>query len=217
MFGIVIILFGFLAGPASADLFTAAGRIEDENGRAICSASMIGPDIIVTAAHCVSERSERSLHFRLGTTQGIDPIPVKQIERHPLYDGFDRFRRLRFDVAVGVLTAEISISHAKQFDLGENAVIGEGLYIISWPRGSGERPRQRRCVVIEGEIQGVVTLGCRVRGGESGAPLVRLTDEGVELVAIINSTAKQNGQSVALASDVRLRIPPLLDALQATP
>ena len=71
--------------------------------------------------------------------------------------------------------------------------------------------------MIEGQVPGVVALGCRVRGGESGAPLVRLTDQGVELVAIVNSTARIEDKDVALAADVRLRVEPLVDQLAKSP
>ncbi|MEO1537391.1 MAG: trypsin-like peptidase domain-containing protein [Pseudomonadota bacterium] len=196
------------------DLFAAAGRIEDAvTERPICSAALIAPDIVVTAAHCVSEAPSAPRAFRVSEDTAVSVI---RFVRHPLYKEFGDSRRLRFDIAVGVLSESVDIYTSPPLALGEDAVHGEGLYIVSWPRG-WERPRQRRCAVIEGTVPGVVTLGCRVRGGESGAPLLRLTEDGVELVAILNSTARQNGRSVALASDVRLRIPALLDSLRTTP
>ncbi|MEM6387071.1 MAG: trypsin-like peptidase domain-containing protein [Pseudomonadota bacterium] len=214
---LVLVILILPGASSAADLFASAGRIEGSDGRAICSASLIAPDIIVTAAHCVSAESERALFFRLGSEPEGVAYPVNRIEQHPFFEDFGRYTRLRFDIALGRLSQPIKSSLAKPLTLGSDAVLGENLYIVSWPRGSGERPRQRRCYVIEGQISGVVTLGCRVRGGESGAPLMRLTENGVELVAILNSTSRQKGQSVALAADVRLRIPPLLDRLRNTP
>ncbi|MEM7718647.1 MAG: hypothetical protein AAF222_05545, partial [Pseudomonadota bacterium] len=146
-------------------------------------------------------------------------IPVERFVIHPFYTDFQdqRYRRLRFDIALGQLAETINPNEVQPAILGEEARIGEALFIASWPRGSGPRPRQRRCFVIDGVIPAVVTLGCRVRGGESGAPLFRLVDGGAELVAIINSRAAQQDQDVALAADIRLRIRPLLDALEKTP
>lgn len=202
--------------PAYADLFTAAGRIESRESGGGCSAALIGPDVIVTAAHCVGEGDDRDYVFRLGAATRTELVPVDRIVVHPLYSDFhrQRLRRLRFDIAVGRLSAPIDPVTVKAFQLGDEARIGEGLFLASWRLGNTPRPRERRCLVIEGEVPGVVTLGCRVRGGESGAPVLRMTEDGVELVAIVNSTAQQGSRSVAFAADVRLRIPPLLDRLQ---
>ena len=212
-----LILAILLSGAAHAELFDAAGRIENVGSQGTCSAALIAPDVILTAAHCVSEDESEILLFRLGKSEGFEPIRIERIVIHPLYKSFQsqRFRRLRFDIALGRLSRPVNQSDAIPLLLGDEASLGEGLFVVSWPRGSGPRPRQRRCVVIEGRIPAVVTLGCRVRGGESGAPLVRLTERGIELVAVINSHADQGGQSVALASDARLRIAPLLERLRA--
>ena len=209
----------FLVQPANADLFSAAGRIEHVSGESSCSAALIEADVIVTAAHCVRESSEQGYNFRLGLGQKETPLAVRRIIIHPLFQDFrgHRLRRLRFDIAIGQLETPIDPQVAAPFLLGDEAELGEGLFLASWRGDQGPRPRQRRCLVIESELSGVVTLGCRVRGGESGAPVLRLTDDGLELVAIVNSTARQGRQSVAFASDVRLRIPPLLDRLKSAP
>ena len=215
----VFFLSLFLASTADADRFEPAGRIEDASAEGTCSAALIAPDIIVTAAHCVSEDASQTYLFRLGSGEGSRPIHITRIVIHPLYESFrdQAFRRLRFDIAVGRLAEPVESGQVAPFVLGDEARLSEGLFIVSWPRGSGPRPRARRCFVIEGQVPAVVTLGCRVRGGESGAPLLRLTANGVELVAIVNSRAEQGGQAVALASDVKLRIEPLLDRLNETP
>jgi hypothetical protein len=56
-----------------------------------------------------------------------------------------------------------------------------------------------------------------VQGGESGAPVLRLVPDGIELVAIVSSRARQRQQPVAIASDVSLRIPAMLNRLAGTP
>ncbi len=102
---------------------------------------------------------------------------------------------------------------ATPFTIGDEALPGEDLVIVSWRRDQSVRPRQRACPVISG-VTGLVTLGCRVQGGESGAPVVRRTATGVELVAVISSRWQILEQPVAQASDVRLRLQPLLDLLR---
>lgn len=204
--------------PVLADDFAASGRIENSSTGGTCSAALIAADIIVTAAHCVREDGNQEVRFR-SSVSGSEPVLVERFVVHPFYQDFisQRFRRLRFDIAVGRLAEPLTETSALPFALGDVARPGEGLFLASWRAQSGPRPRLRRCLVIEGQVPGVVTLGCRVRGGESGAPVLRLTADGVELVAIVNSTARLQGRDVALAADVRLRIDPLLDQLSQNP
>lgn len=213
----ITFFYFYLATLASADLFSAAGRIENVTGTGGCSASLIAADVIATAAHCVREGVDESYQFRLNGQSAT--VLVERVVVHPLFQQFEgqRFRRLRFDMAVARLATPVEPKVAKPFELAAKAELGEGLFLASWPNPRWERARERRCVVIDGGPPSVVTLGCRVRGGESGAPVLRLTESGMELVAIVNSTARQGSRSVAFASDVFERIPVLLERLLQNP
>lgn len=211
----LVLFFLCLATQLRADMFASVGRIEVRDGPGACSAALIAPDIVVTAAHCVDAGAGQSHLFQLGN--GLESIPVMRIVVHPLYADLSgqRLRRLRFDIAVAKLSRPVDSDLASGFPLGEEAKPGERLFMASWR--AGPRPRERRCLVVETDIPGIVALGCRVRGGESGAPILRMTETGLELVAIVNSSANDDGRSVAFASDVRGRIAPLLTRLNAGP
>lgn len=216
------VLFLFLPCFANAALgnpFAAAGRLEFRDTDGTCSAALIASDIVVTAAHCVSGETVEGVVFRLGDGMQSPPIPAKTVVIHPLYQEFaeQRLRRLRFDIALVRLARPVPKEQAHPFPLADVAEDGEGLFVASWRRGDGPRPRQRRCLTIPAEVPGVVALGCRVQGGESGAPVLRLTETGMELVAIVNSRSRQGTQPVAYAADVRLRIAPLLERLKPSP
>lgn len=207
------------AAHAIADQFSAAGRLENSENGGTCSGALVRPDVVATAAHCVTDLEAEVHAFRLGDGKQTPPIQARRIVIHPLYDAFaeQRFRRLRFDIALVELERPVPGDQATPFELAGEAAPGEGLFVASWRKGEGSRPRQRRCLVIDGQVRGIVTLGCHARGGESGAPVLRVKEGGLELVAIVNSQARQGTQPVAFAADVRLRIPPLLDRLDRTP
>ena len=203
-----------LATPSWAEDISGVGRIESKSG-GTCSAVLIEPDIIATAAHCGHGSNINGLVFRPSDTRGGRLFPIAQFLRHPLYDR-DSTRiewQLRFDIALARLAEPVPDARAKPIPLGEDAQPGEKVFVVSW-RGGDDRLRQRACPVIDG-IPGLVTLGCQVRGGESGAPVIRKTDEGLEVIAIISSRTRILEQPVAQASNVRLRIPPLLKELGA--
>ncbi len=214
MFGkLLAVLFSILlATPASADPdpMAAAGRIEDIVGGGSCSAALVAPDVVVTAAHCLESKEDpTALQFRTGGYPDAPAFAVDQIAIHPLYDRInDPWPwRFRFDMAVAHLGEAVPADVAVPFAPGGEASVGEALYLVSWR--SGSRPRQRTCPVIAG-IYGLVTLACEVRGGESGAPVLRKTASGLQIVAVISSRVNQGSQPVAQASDIHLRLPPLL-------
>ena len=203
----------WLSGSAfAADQTSGVGRIENTNTGGGCTAALIAPDLVVTAAHCGGRGEHPSgIVFRPGDGRP-GTYPVTRVVRHPLYDRQSpRVEwRLRFDLAVAVLEAPVPEDRAKPFPTGDDARVGEVLHVYSWREGP--RPRQRPCPTLEG-IAGLVTLGCRVQGGESGSPVLRITEDGLEIVAVISSRGRILAQPVAQASDVRLRLPPILDIL----
>lgn len=208
------LLTGFALPSQAAGKLDAAGRIEFSVSGGSCSAVLIAPNIVATAAHCTPEPDElENVSFRSGG--GTETFPALRAVKHPLYDRESpRIEwQYRFDIgAIEVRSSDV-LKAIEPIPVGHEAQRGETLYIVSWLRSYGPRPRQKACPVLEVGLQGLVTLGCEVESGESGAPVLRKTAAGLELVAIVSSRAKLLEQPVAQASDVRLRLPPLLDLL----
>jgi V8-like Glu-specific endopeptidase len=204
--------------PASAEAgrIAAAGRIEHENGNT-CSAALIAPDVVLTAAHCA--RPGDTLVFRPGDGQSGEVYAASRVFVHPLYvvAHWRTDWRLRFDLAVAKLETPVPLDRAVPLPVGDEAEVGEILFVVSWRGGDGDRPRQKACPVLATVIPGLVTLGCRVQGGESGAPVIRRTEGGLELVAVISSRNQVLNQPVAHASNIRFRLQPLFDAIEQAP
>ena len=206
-----------LAHSTSADGVAAAGRIDFLHTGGSCSGVLVAPRVVATAAHCTPEASEAELSVSFQPAAPIGARKVVTGIRHPLYDpGSHREDwKLRFDIGVVTLADEIADDQIQTFSIGDDAMPGETLFIVSWRKPDGPRPRQRACPVLSVGIRGLVTLGCAVVGGESGAPVLRKTEAGLELVAIISSRSRLLEQPIAQATNVRLRLPPLLDLVKA--
>lgn len=208
------VLFLCLASPSLASQIGAVGRVESTVSEGGCSGILVAPDLVLSAAHCISPGST-TLAFRPGDGK-INRVrhALVRIFQHPMYEVMqDRtLWKLRFDLAIGRLEAPVPAARATPIPPGSEAEPGETLYIVSWRRDGSPKPRQRACKVIRGP-QGLVTLACAVQGGESGAPVLRKTEDGLELVAIISSSSRLLEQPIAHASDVALRLPPLLDLI----
>lgn len=205
----------FLTSHASADQIGAVGRLESTVSNGGCSAVLVAPDLVLSAAHCI-DPVRKMYAFRPGDGR-INRVrhALTHVFQHPIYEiTKDRtLWRLRFDLAIARLEAPVPAARATPIPPGPEAQVGETLFIVSWRRDGTTKPRQRACEVIEG-VRGLVTLACDVQGGESGAPVLRKTENGLELVAIISSRAKMLDQPIAQASDVALRLQPLLDLIE---
>lgn len=195
----------------------AAGRIDFIETGGSCSGVLVAPGLVATAAHCtpIIEDGSQIPNILFAPGSGQDSVRVVDAARHPLYDpGSTRAEwKLRFDIGILRLADDTVPLGMKTFPFGDDAQEGETLFIVSWRQGEGTKPRQRACPVLSVGIPGLVTLGCAVVGGESGAPVLRKTGTGLELVAIISSRSQLLEQPVAQASNVRLRLPPLFDEI----
>lgn len=209
---VAIALLFLVTTPAWAEEdISAAGRLELVGRGGTCSAVLVAPDLIATAAHCVIGRDQV---FRPGDGLSKAILLVSRFVTHPLYDQASlRLEwKLRFDIAVGRLAKPVPQDRAHPLPIGDEAQPGETLLLVSWRNDGTAKPRKRFCKVLDG-VDGLVTLDCPVQGGESGAPVLRKAGDGYELVAIVSSKARHINQPVAQASNVRIRLQPLFDEL----
>lgn len=217
VFLFVLTAIGFAAPAVSQPHpLAAVGKIEspDTSG---CSAVLISHDTVLTAAHCVAKRGT-SYTFSTARYPGIPSVTVQVavFAQHPIYAlGIGNgASRLRIDLALLRLVQPIESSVAIPVPIGPDPKTGEVFHLASYPGATGARARERKCEGLE-QARGILTVGCAVRGGESGAPVLRLSEEGPEVVAIMTARGKTDTQPIGLAVLPQAHLESLEAALEA--
>lgn len=209
------------AGQALTELMTAddaagweaVGRL-DIDGKGFCTATLIAPDLVLTAAHCLYERevsppaaipAER-LEFLAGLRNGRAAAyrDVRRAVIHPDYrhDGTARAETSRWDVALLELAQPIRLVGLDPIPLGGTVAQGAEVGVVSYAHDRAEAPSiQELCGVI-GVQAGVIVFSCDVDFGSSGAPVFRMEGGVPRLVSVVSAKAELDGARVAVGMDL---------------
>lgn len=203
----------------------AVGRL-DIAGKGFCTATLIAPDLVLTAAHCLFEREggaligPERLEFLAGWRNGRAEAyrDVRRALPHPLYvhDGTARTETSRWDIALIELAQPIRAAEIAPFAIAPAALVGSDVGVVSYAHDRAEVPSlQDVCGTIAAE-GGILVFACEVDFGSSGAPVFQMGDAGAEIVSVVSAKAELDGQSVAVGMDLTQPLADLRAALADT-
>jgi uncharacterized protein (TIGR03382 family) len=193
---------GIIAGqPSDPGEFPATGMIVIGDSL-ICTATLIAPDVVLTAAHCLGKPIFGSYGFTLDTdgADGTDNvIPATVWHQHPGFDDrVDEFVDLAIRNDVGVLLLDHPILDVtpEKIELpsdgdlvppgAELSLVGYGRFV--WHTGDLALKRDAQVFVDRSESHEFSTTAVDPQpcNGDSGGPLFAETPKGRRIVGLVS-------------------------------
>lgn len=198
----------------------AVGRL-DLGGRGFCTGALVAPDLVLTAAHCLYDRSSGAridpaqIEFLAGWRNGRAAATrmVRRAVIHPEYDYANRVtaERVRNDVALLELHHPINNTRVTYFDTDERPHKGQKIGIVSYGKDRAEAPSLQNICEVLARQEEVLVMSCDVDFGSSGAPVFSFEGGVPRIVSVVSAMAEVEGRKVSLGTRL---IDPLL-ALRA--
>jgi protease YdgD len=171
-------------------------------GGGYCTATLIAPDLVLSAAHCTfSEDGTRlapnALTFRAGFRDGTAEAErrVVQIARPEAYSykGGDRVKRIANDVVLLRLEKPIPTHIISPFKVEQRKMSSGEVSVVSYGRGRASRPSlQYTCAILQAS-RGVMLMNCDTTFGSSGAPVFRREGTRTRIASVVSGYAMING------------------------
>lgn len=191
--------------------FPAIGRLGQAGFRERqgCTATLIAPDLILTAAHCAAASGQSGNVFVAGWSRGdyIAARPSQREIRHPAY-ALDGAHRPNNDIALIVLESPITeVTPIPLGDVETGTLMGKDVALIGY--------HHRTPHLLSGDFScpvarfglGLMEVGCPVIGGNSGAPILNQADDGTwQIVGVISSQNGDTAIAVALPDWLRRQV-----------
>lgn len=184
--------------------FAAVGRL-NLSGTGFCTATLIRPNVVVTAAHCLTYKRTGKpippdrLHFVAGWRKGKYAAHRRgrATRIHAEYKGAaSPGQRMASDIALIVLDKPIpaSVIAPIPLDRGTGSVrMTVPLTHVSYARDRAHLPSVETGCVVRKVVGRMLLTDCDANFGGSGAPVLRERDGALHVLGVVSGVVEVNG------------------------
>lgn len=190
----------------------AIGRL-DLGGGSFCTGTLIAPDLVLTAAHCLFDRESARLvpvgqvQFLAGWRNGRAEAyrNVRKVMVDPRYrqgdsDDAERVARIASDLGLVQLDMPIRLPSVEPIPIDTPPEAGDAVGVVSYARDHMDVPAlQSLCEVLMRD-RGALLMNCKADFGASGAPVMAMRGGVPKIVAVVSAKAEQGGKPVSLGA-----------------